>query len=78
MDTAASASDQQLAAAVHTVGADHVVHGSDWGVPCTDRESAVRGIDALDRSRVLSAPTRAAVRARARVLFPAAAARAQR
>jgi 6-methylsalicylate decarboxylase len=76
VDTAASASDQQLAAAAATVGEDHLVYGSDWGVPCTDRGSLTRNIQALRHSCGLSEAARASVRDRARILFPDAARRA--
>lgn len=76
VDTAASASTQQLAAAAETVGEDHIVYGSDWGVPCTGRASLTRNLHALQDNRALSAAARAAIRDRAGVLFPDAARRA--
>lgn len=75
VDTAASASDQQLAAAAATFGDDHLVYGSDWGVPCTDTASAVRNIRALSDTRAIDQATRAAVPERAKNLFPRAARR---
>ena len=76
VDTAASASHQQLAAAAETVGEDHIVYGSDWGVPCTNAESLTRNIHALKHNRALPQTTRTAIRDRARILFPDAAQRA--
>ena len=76
-DTAASASDQQLAAAAATFGDDHLVYGSDWGVPCTDHASALRNIHALRHTQAIDPTSRAAVLSRARTLFPQAARRAE-
>ncbi|MTD53834.1 amidohydrolase family protein [Amycolatopsis pithecellobii] len=77
VDTAASASDQQLAAAVATFGDDHVVYGSDWGVACTTATSARRNIHALNTTHAISPATRAAIPTRAAHLFPRAIHRAQ-
>ncbi|MFD2414754.1 amidohydrolase family protein [Amycolatopsis pigmentata] len=77
VDTAASASDQQLTAAAATFGEDHLVFGSDWGVPCTDKASALRNIRALLCTEAIGRTARAAVPDRAHVLFPQAARRAQ-
>ncbi|MEU4932824.1 amidohydrolase family protein [Streptomyces yokosukanensis] len=76
-DTAASTSDQQLAAAAATFGEDHLLYGSDWGVPCTDRASALRDITSLRRTEAISHTARAAVPDRAHTLFPQAAHRAR-
>lgn len=76
VDTAASASNQQLAAAAATVGEDHIVYGSDWGVPCTNAQSLTRNIESLQTARALSPNARTGVRDRARELFPTAARRA--
>ncbi len=76
-DTAASTDPRQLAAAAATFGADHLVHGSDWGVPCTTPASALRNLHTLHRTDALDPTTRAAVLDRARTLFPHAAQRAQ-
>ncbi len=76
-DTAASASDQQLAAAAATFGGDHLVYGSDWGVPCTDRESALSNIRSLSDTKAIDQATRTAVADRAGALFPRAVRRAQ-
>ncbi|MFJ5991400.1 amidohydrolase family protein [Lentzea sp. NPDC092896] len=70
VDTAASASTQQLAAAAATVGDGHIVYGSDWGVPCTTAHSLVRNIEGLQTTTALSPVARTRVRNRARELFP--------
>jgi predicted TIM-barrel fold metal-dependent hydrolase len=77
VDTAASAGNQQLAAAAETVGDDHIVYGSDWGVPCTSTSSLVRNIESLQATTALSSAARTRVRDRARELFPHAARRAR-
>ncbi|ALG12666.1 hypothetical protein AOZ06_42620 [Kibdelosporangium phytohabitans] len=74
--TATAASNQQLAAAAETVGEDHIVYGSDWGVPCTNQQSLARNIQGLRATTALSPIARTSVRDRTRELFPAAARRA--
>ncbi|MCO8306703.1 amidohydrolase family protein [Streptomyces sp. RKCA744] len=77
VDTAASASDQQIAAAATVFGDTHIVYGSDWGVACTNTASAKRNLHALHTTLAITPDTRAAILTRAAKLFPEAARRAQ-
>jgi len=77
VDTAASASDQQIAAAATVFGDNHIVYGSDWGVACTNTASAKRNLHALHTTPAITPETRAAILTRATKLFPEAARRAQ-
>jgi hypothetical protein len=60
---------------VATVGADHVVYGSDWGAPCTTVATARTNRRNLVESGVFSGDQLAGVSGRALDLFPAAARR---
>ncbi|MEU5696164.1 amidohydrolase family protein [Actinosynnema sp. NPDC020468] len=70
LDTAATAFAQSLLPAVATVGADHLVYGSDWGAPCTDEASAEANRRSLADCGALSAREADGVRDRALSLFP--------
>jgi 6-methylsalicylate decarboxylase len=75
LDTAATGTDANLAAAVTMVPRDHLVYGADAGVPCSDEASMARNIDALRASSVLSPEEVDRLGRRAFDLFPAAARR---
>ncbi|MBB5957346.1 putative TIM-barrel fold metal-dependent hydrolase [Saccharothrix tamanrassetensis] len=75
VDTAATAVAQSLLPAVATVGADHIVYGSDWGAPCTTEASAEANRSGLGQCGALSPREADGVRDRALDLFPEAARR---
>ncbi|WP_433260918.1 amidohydrolase family protein [Actinosynnema sp. CS-041913] len=75
VDTAATAFPQSLLPAVATVGADHIVYGSDWGAPCTTEASAEANRSSLGHCGALSSREADGVRDRALDLFPGAALR---
>ncbi|HEY6495392.1 MAG TPA: amidohydrolase family protein, partial [Trebonia sp.] len=75
LDTAASGTDANLAAAVTMVPRDHLVYGADAGVPCSDEASMARNIEALHGSAVLGPEEVDRLGRRAFDLFPAAARR---
>jgi predicted TIM-barrel fold metal-dependent hydrolase len=75
LDTAATGTDANLAAAVTMVPRDHLVYGADAGVPCSDEASMARNINALHASAVLSPEEVDRLGHRAFDLFPAAARR---
>jgi predicted TIM-barrel fold metal-dependent hydrolase len=54
LDTAATGTDANLAAAVTMVPRDHLVYGADAGVPCSDEDSMSRNIQSLHNSAVLT------------------------
>jgi predicted TIM-barrel fold metal-dependent hydrolase len=76
LDTAASATPQMLRPALEMTTCDHIVYGSDCGVPCTTDATmdanlqSLLSFDGLTREQIQSIGTNAAR------LFPAAAARA--
>ncbi|MEV7005549.1 amidohydrolase family protein [Streptosporangium sp. NPDC051022] len=75
VDTAATAAAQSLLPAVATVGAGHIVYGSDWGAPCTTEASADANLRGLAQCGALTAEEAEGVRRRAADLFPRAAKR---
>ncbi|MFF0573029.1 amidohydrolase family protein [Streptosporangium saharense] len=75
VDTAATAAASSLLPAVATVGADHIVYGSDWGAPCTTEASAEANLRDLAGCGALSAEEAQGVMRRAADLFPRAARR---
>lgn len=75
LDTAATGTDANLAAAVTMVPRDHFVYGADAGVPCSDEASMARNIGSLLASSVLSPAEVDRLGHRAFDLFPAAAER---
>lgn len=77
LDTAATGTDANLAAAVTMVPRDHLVYGADAGVPCSSEASMARNIDALQASAVLTSEEVDRLGHRAFDLFPAASRRHQ-
>ncbi|WP_242904963.1 amidohydrolase family protein [Actinomadura terrae] len=75
VDTAATAFPHSLLPAMATVGADHIVYGSDWGAPCTTEATAESNRTSLLECGALSADEADAVGGRALELFPRAAQR---
>ncbi|GAA4228366.1 amidohydrolase family protein [Actinomadura meridiana] len=75
VDTAATAFAHSLLPAMATVGADHIVYGSDWGAPCTTEASAEANRASLLSCGALSSEEADAVADRAIQLFPRAARR---
>lgn len=75
LDTAATGTDANLAAAVTMVPRDHLVYGADAGVPCSDEASMTRNIEALHTSAVLTPEEVDGLGRRAFGLFPAASRR---
>ncbi|MFB9923134.1 amidohydrolase family protein [Amycolatopsis halotolerans] len=75
VDTAATAFPSSLLPAAATLGADHIVYGSDWGAPCTTVDTAEKNRHSLQHCAALTAAEAAAVRRRALDLFPLAARR---
>ncbi|MFI0374448.1 amidohydrolase family protein [Actinomadura sp. 1N219] len=73
VDTAATAFTHSLLPAMATVGAGHIVYGSDWGAPCTTEPSAESNRSSLLQCGALSLEEEGGVRARALDLFPRAA-----
>jgi predicted TIM-barrel fold metal-dependent hydrolase len=78
VDTAATATDHSLAPAIETVGAHHIVYGSDWGAPCTTTRTALANAENLRGSRLLTADQCDRIDRGALSLFPRAAARLAR
>jgi predicted TIM-barrel fold metal-dependent hydrolase len=72
VDTAATATTHLLAPAVATMGAGHLVYGSDSGVPCSTDATIEANVANLYGSGVLSDTEVEAVGRRALDLFPAA------
>lgn len=72
VDTAATATLHALQPALATVGAEHIVYGSDWGAPCTTPESMAQNLSGLSECGALDADEAAAVLTRGWELFPAA------
>jgi predicted TIM-barrel fold metal-dependent hydrolase len=70
LDTAASGTDANLAAAFQMVPVEHIVYGGDSGVPCTDDHSVAANLAALRNSAVLEAGDLAGISSRALDLFP--------
>ncbi|WP_078876402.1 amidohydrolase family protein [Streptomyces sp. 150FB] len=75
LDTAATGTDANLAAAVTMVPRDHFVYGADAGVPCSDDASMSRNLDALLGSAVLTPEEVDGLGHRAFHLFPEASRR---
>ncbi|MFC9429522.1 amidohydrolase family protein [Streptomyces sp. NPDC056987] len=76
LDTAASGSDGLLGPAVHLVGRDHLVYGSDSGTPCTSGSNVKTVIEQLHRSVALGPGFAESVGRRGFDLFPQATRRA--
>lgn len=76
VDTAASSADSLLWPAVHLVGQDHVVYGSDNGTPCTSEPVVEEVMHELRNSTVLCPGEAEAIGRRGFELFPDAARRA--
>jgi 6-methylsalicylate decarboxylase len=73
LDTAASGTDANLAAALTMVPVDHILYGGDAGVPCSDDHTIAANIAALRNSANIT-PTQAELIGRhALDLFPTAA-----
>ncbi|PZE63037.1 amidohydrolase [Curtobacterium sp. MCPF17_047] len=70
LDTAASGTDANLAAALQMVPVEHIVYGGDSGVPCTDDESVAGNLAALRNSSVLHPDDMTGIARRALALFP--------
>jgi predicted TIM-barrel fold metal-dependent hydrolase len=75
LDTAATGTDANLAAAVTMVPRNHFVYGGDAGVPCSNEGSMSRNVQALQRSNVLTPQEVESLGRRVFDLFPAAAQR---
>ncbi|MDV6263972.1 amidohydrolase family protein [Rhodococcoides yunnanense] len=70
LDTAASATNANLAAALQMVPIEHLVYGGDSGVPCTNDKSVAANLASLRNSTVLKDADKAAISSRALELFP--------
>ncbi|WIE54760.1 amidohydrolase family protein [Curtobacterium sp. MCBD17_003] len=70
LDTAASGTDANLAAALQMVPVEHIVYGGDSGVPCTNDESVAENLTRLRTSSVLHADDVTGITRRALTLFP--------
>jgi predicted TIM-barrel fold metal-dependent hydrolase len=77
-DTAMTGSVHTLAPVLAVTTCDHIVYGSDCGVPCTVEDTMRANIEALLQFAGLSAEQIEQIGHNALVLFPAAAARLQR
>jgi 6-methylsalicylate decarboxylase len=75
LDTAAAGSAHSLLPALAITTPDHIVYGSDCGVPCTSEKSAAANIEALLQFTGLSREEILAIGRNALQLFPAAAER---
>jgi 6-methylsalicylate decarboxylase len=75
LDTAATGFAPSLAAALTMIAPDHLVYGSDCGVPCSTEATMAASKDALLAFDGLTADQRHAVGRNALPLFPTAAAR---
>ncbi len=78
LDTAGVASAHALAPALATVGADHIVYGSDWGAPCTTPATAAANHRSLAECGLFTAAELDGIRWRALDLFPSLARRLPR
>lgn len=75
LDTAMTGSANSLAPALAMTTPDHIVYGSDCGVPCTVESTAVANINALLHFSGLSQAAIEQIGHNALAVFPAAAAR---
>ncbi|GAA0906223.1 MULTISPECIES: amidohydrolase family protein [Streptomyces violaceusniger group] len=75
LDTAASGTDANLAAALTMVPVDHIVYGGDAGVPCSDDRTLSANITALRKSSIITSAQAELIGRRALELFPAIARR---
>ncbi|WP_307542828.1 amidohydrolase family protein [Streptomyces sp. V3I8] len=73
LDTAASGTDANLAAALTMVPLDHIVYGGDAGVPCSGDRTLNANITALRGSSVVTPAQAELIGRRALELFPAIA-----
>ncbi len=78
LDTAAAGSAHSLLPALVMTTSDHIVYGSDCGVPCTSERSAAANIEALLKFTGLSRDEILRIGSNALQLFPAAAGRLQK
>jgi predicted TIM-barrel fold metal-dependent hydrolase len=76
LDTAAMATPHALAPALAMTTCDHLVYGSDCGVPCTNERTLAANLTSLHAFDGLTAAQIEAIGHTARRLFPSAAARA--
>jgi 6-methylsalicylate decarboxylase len=77
LDTAASGTDANLAAALTMVSRDHLVYGADSGVPCSNEASLDANLQCLLNSSVVTHEEADRLGHRALTLFPSAARRRQ-
>jgi predicted TIM-barrel fold metal-dependent hydrolase len=77
LDTAMTGSAHTLSPALAMTSADHIVYGSDCGVPCTSDRTMLENIDALLHYDGLSADAIQAIGRNALRVFPSAAMRLQ-
>jgi predicted TIM-barrel fold metal-dependent hydrolase len=70
LDTAASGTDANLAAALQMVPVEHIVYGGDSGVPCTDDDSIAANLASLRGTAVLHRDDLPGILTRALTLFP--------
>lgn len=70
LDTAASGTNANLAAARQMVPVDHIVYGGDSGVPCTNDHSVAANLESLRNTTARDVAELAGVSSRALELFP--------
>ncbi len=75
VDTAATATEHTLAPALAMVGCEHVVYGSDCGVPCSTEQTLANNLASLRAYAGLTAEQIEAIGHNAKRLFPNAAER---
>ncbi len=75
VDTAATATEHTLAPALAMVGCEHMVYGSDCGVPCSTEETLANNVASLRAYGGLTAEQVEAIGHNAKRLFPNAAER---
>ncbi len=78
LDTAAAGSEHSLRPALSLTTCDHLVYGSDCGVPCSTETSLARNIEAILAFSDLTPEQIAQIGRNALQLFPTAAARLSR
>ena len=70
LDTAASGTDANLAAALQMVPVEHIVYGGDSGVPCSDDDSIAANLASVRGTTVLHRDDLPGIFTRALTLFP--------
>ena len=75
VDTAATATEHTLAPALSMTTCDHIVYGSDCGVPCSTEETLMNNLASLRAFKGLTAAEIEAIGHNAKRLFPNAAER---